>query len=246
MQRIVDLLPVSAAGVALISPTTHPRFVAGSDESAIRYEHLQTTLGEGPCLASYETDGPISIPDLGVDDRFRGSRREHGPRGWWRCSPSRCVTVTVPGRARPLPDDPGALDQREMSVAQTLADVATAYLLNAQARVAKTEFVGTVSHELRTPMTSITGYVELLQDAGNLTEDQRVFVEAIRRNSDRLTSLANDLLTLSSLETGTFVHALEDVDLGAVVRAAESLGSAIAARRLAVTFEVPEPGDGPR
>ena len=51
-----------------------------------------------------------------------------------------------------------------MTVAQTLADVTTAYLLNAQARQAKTEFVATVSHELRTPMASIAGFLELLED----------------------------------------------------------------------------------
>ena len=81
----------------------------------------------------------------------------------------------------------------------------TAYLLNAQARQAKTEFVATVSHELRTPMTSIAGFIELLEDdAGDtLTEEQRGFVDAIRRNSDRLTALADELLTLSSLESGT-------------------------------------------
>ena len=70
VRRIVDILPIDAAGVSLISPTTHPQFIAGSDESAVRYEHLQTALGEGPCLAAYETEGPISIPDLAADDRF--------------------------------------------------------------------------------------------------------------------------------------------------------------------------------
>ena len=70
VQRIVDILPIGAAGVSLISPTTHPRIVAGSDETATRYEYLQTTLGEGPCVAAYETEGPISIPDLALDDRF--------------------------------------------------------------------------------------------------------------------------------------------------------------------------------
>ena len=70
VRRIVDILPIDAAGVSLISATTHPQFIAGSDESAVRYEHLQTALGEGPCLAAYETDGSISIPDLELDDRF--------------------------------------------------------------------------------------------------------------------------------------------------------------------------------
>src|SRR6185312_2850343 len=70
VRRIVDILPIDAAGVSLISPTTHPRLVAGSDESAVRYERLQTALGEGPCLAAYESDGPISIPDLAEDPRF--------------------------------------------------------------------------------------------------------------------------------------------------------------------------------
>ena len=68
--RIVDILPIEAAGVSLISPTTHPRLVAGSDESAVRYEQLQTELGEGPCIAAFETDQPISIPNLADDDRF--------------------------------------------------------------------------------------------------------------------------------------------------------------------------------
>ena len=39
VRRIVDILPIDAAGVSLVSPTTHPHLIAGSDESAIRYEH---------------------------------------------------------------------------------------------------------------------------------------------------------------------------------------------------------------
>jgi PAS domain S-box-containing protein len=117
----------------------------------------------------------------------------------------------------------------------------------------KTEFVATVSHELRTPMASITGYTELLQDgsAGELNPEQREFVAAISRNSDRLTALADDLLTLSSLEAGTFRHQLRDVDLGAVLTAVHTqLQAAIEAKLLEVDFVAPpEPvvvlGDAP-
>src|ERR1700736_444867 len=52
VQRMVDLLPITAAGVTLISPGMDPRYVAASDESALRFEQLQTELGEGPCLAA--------------------------------------------------------------------------------------------------------------------------------------------------------------------------------------------------
>ena len=241
--RIVDLLPIEAAGVSLISPTKHPRLIAGSDESAVRYEQLQTALGEGPCIAAFETDEPISIPDLAEDDRFPRFTEQALGEGLVAVftfplrNDDRCLGALDLYRTTA-----GALSAEEMSVAQTLADVTTAYLLNAEARQAKTEFVATVSHELRTPMSSITGFIELLgEDTGRtLTEDQKWFVDAIRRNSDRLMGLADDLLTLSSLESGTFDHGEADVDLRQVVLTAESvLEPVIASRNLEVHFEVP-------
>ena len=243
VQRIVELLPIETAGVTLISATTHPRFIAGSDESAVRYEHLQSALGEGPCLAAYETDEPISIPDLAHDDRYprftAGAMRE-GLAAVFTFplrNDDRCLGALDLYRTTP-----GELNAQEMSVAQTLADVATAYLLNAQSRLAKTEFVAMVSHELRTPMTSIAGYVELLEDeeGGTLTHDQQGFVDAIHRNSDRLRALANDLLILSSLESGTFSHEQREVDFGQIISTTQAvLRPLIAARRLEVSFEIP-------
>ncbi len=241
--RIVDILPIDAAGVSLITPTTHPHLIAGSDESAIRYEHLQTTLGEGPCLAAYETDDAISIPNLAEDDRFPRFVKFARVEGLAAVftfplrSDDRCLGALDLYRTTP-----GALDAQDMATAQTLADVATAYLLNAEARMTRNEFVATVSHELRTPMTSIAGFVELLQDGdeGPLTAGQVGFVDAIRRNSDRLTALANDLLTVSALEAEGTHHQRLILDLGTVVMAAQAaLEPAIAARRLAVTFEIP-------
>ena len=64
VKRIVDVMPVTAAGVTLITPGVEPRYVAASDQSALRYEKLQTELGEGPCLAAYHTGEAIAVPDL--------------------------------------------------------------------------------------------------------------------------------------------------------------------------------------
>src|ERR1700687_3235980 len=70
VKRIVDVLPITAAGVTLISPGVDPRYVAASDESALRYEELQTELGEGPCLAAYQTGELVAVPDLRHEGRF--------------------------------------------------------------------------------------------------------------------------------------------------------------------------------
>jgi hypothetical protein len=70
VERIVDIMPITAAGVTLISPGVEPRYVAASSEAALRFEKLQTELGEGPCVAAFETGEAISVPDLRGEDRF--------------------------------------------------------------------------------------------------------------------------------------------------------------------------------
>jgi hypothetical protein len=70
VERIVDVLLISAAGVTLISPGTDPRYVAASDESALRFEELQTELGEGPCTAADQaTKAALAAYPGGVVDR---------------------------------------------------------------------------------------------------------------------------------------------------------------------------------
>jgi PAS domain S-box-containing protein len=84
---------------------------------------------------------------------------------------------------------------------------------------AKSEFVSTVSHELRTPMTSIKGYADLLLmgAVGGLSEQQRHFMNIIRNNANRLTSLVNDLLDISRIETGRVELNLRAVPISEIV-----------------------------
>ena len=55
VERIVDVLPVTGAGVTLISPGLAPQYVAASSAAALRFEQLQTDVGQGPCLLAYQS-----------------------------------------------------------------------------------------------------------------------------------------------------------------------------------------------
>lgn len=62
-------------------------------------------------------------------------------------------------------------------------------------------FVATVSHELRTPLTSISGFLEMMQDEEEgLGETGRSYLEVIRRSTDRLQQLVEDLLLIAQIE----------------------------------------------
>ncbi len=138
--RIVEVLPVSGAGVTLILPGAPPRYVAASDELALGFEGLQGELVEGPCVLATASGNAVSVPDLQHDDRF--------PRFSARAIDRGLVAVyAFPLKAGDhqfgaldlYQTTAGPLSEEAMVAAQTLADVAAAYLLNAQTRVALQE-----------------------------------------------------------------------------------------------------------
>jgi PAS domain S-box-containing protein len=105
----------------------------------------------------------------------------------------------------------------------------------------KDEFVSLVSHELRTPLTSIKGYVDLLidGDAGEVTEEQKEFLEIVKNNSDRLVLLVNDLLDVSRIEAGRINLRMQPVDLaGCIDEVATSLRPLMEQKRQSLKLEV--------
>ncbi len=71
------------------------------------------------------------------------------------------------------------------------------------------DFVAALSHELRTPLTSIQGYAELLQQPGLAPAARTEYLDIIVQNTERLNRLAQDLVLLSSLETGAYQFRFE-------------------------------------
>lgn len=71
-----------------------------------------------------------------------------------------------------------------------------------RARRALQAFVSNASHELRTPLTVTSGYIEMLQDDPDTPESFRQPLAQLNEQTQRMTALINDLLTLSKLEGG--------------------------------------------
>jgi len=81
------------------------------------------------------------------------------------------------------------------------------------------DFVANVSHELKTPVTSIKGFIETLVEGGALEDHDSAqrFLGIIRRQTDRLVAIIEDLLYLSRLEYEEKQITLQPVDLQGVV-----------------------------
>ncbi len=111
---------------------------------------------------------------------------------------------------------------------------------------AKSDFVATASHELRSPLTSIKGFIELLQttENQNLTSRQLDFIQIALQSTDRLVDLVNDLLDVARIESGQFEIQPRACDLRATVEEVAALMQPRVAekqQRLAVEIAEPRP-----
>lgn len=75
----------------------------------------------------------------------------------------------------------------------------------------KKDFIMNVSHELKTPLTSIKGFVETLEEEGD--RSTRKYLSIVKRNTDRLIHIVQDLMLLSRVEDRTFIPEKADIRL---------------------------------
>jgi PAS domain S-box-containing protein len=105
----------------------------------------------------------------------------------------------------------------------------------------KDEFVALVSHELRTPLTSIRGYLELITEDTNLTEEQTRFIETIDRNAQRLQRVVGDLLFVAQVEAGKLSLEVADVNPNTLLEeAVQAAGPSAAAKSIELTTHLGE------
>ncbi|MEP7380411.1 MAG: GAF domain-containing sensor histidine kinase [Gemmatimonadota bacterium] len=112
------------------------------------------------------------------------------------------------------------LRRTNAALTEANAEVEEQYAAVVDARKAKDEFLANVSHELRTPLTSVLGYISILQDelSGPLTEGQRLDLSHVKRSSERLLELIEDLLELTTLTRGDIHMFIEEFDPALVLQ----------------------------
>ena len=89
----------------------------------------------------------------------------------------------------------------------------------AKLRQVKSDFLSNISHELRTPLSVVVGFVYLLlnQVIGKLTEEQHKVLETVYRNSEELLELIDNVLWMTSLNSGDSAATMEKFDVHDVV-----------------------------
>ena len=87
-------------------------------------------------------------------------------------------------------------------------------------RQLKAEFLANVSHELRTPLSVVIGFVSILQDqlVGKLSGVQQQILGKVYKNSEELLVLIDNVLCLTSLNSGDISIAEKEFDVEAMVK----------------------------
>lgn len=103
----------------------------------------------------------------------------------------------------------------------------------------KSAFVANMSHEIRTPLNAIVGFSCVLVDMyANADKEQLEFVDIIRKNSDELLHLVDDVLDVARLESEHPSFYMTDCDVVALSRGiVDSLKLSSAAQQLTVSFD---------
>jgi signal transduction histidine kinase len=105
------------------------------------------------------------------------------------------------------------------------------------------EVVASISQELRQPMSSIVGYTDLLlgESVGILGALQRKFVERIKASTERIGSLIDDLIQVTTLETGLNELKPEPVDLNLIIDNAMSYTSSqVREKNISLHLDLPK------
>ena len=100
------------------------------------------------------------------------------------------------------------------------------------------DFIANASHELRTPLTVFNGYLEMMIDMPTQDVTWQKPLEQMHKQSLRMQSIINDLLTLSAMESETLTQDKQVVDVPSILGGLQQNAGLISADKHQFTFEI--------
>ncbi len=212
IEQLFDSVAAEHARLEAVFDASSDGMVALSADTTVRFLNpAAVQVFEKPMSESVGRSFIETARDYELDALVRRviADRTHGETSVVTFGPRR-----MPLRAAALPISDGG----DWAVLLTLTDLTEVQRVDQVRR----DFLSNVSHELRTPLAAIRALVETLDD-GVDEEDAPEFLGRIHQQVERLTSLVNELLDLSRIESGAINLDPEPVEVAALVAEAASL-----------------------
>lgn len=77
--------------------------------------------------------------------------------------------------------------------------------------------ISNISHDLRTPLTSIIGYIQLIQDENSSYEEKKIYIDIVERRTKNLEALISNFYDLSRLEESNYEFNLQNTNLKSIL-----------------------------
>jgi len=203
------------AGGAVLDPAVE-RFAGTLSEPCIVVDERSVVVFCNPAaqakLPRLRTGDPLAftVRDPDVIDAIARARASGQPQF---AEMQRAVPNEIWFRVSVVPFSPGPPETQLL--------VLSLYDLTEQRRTdqLRADFVANASHELRTPLTSLMGFIETLQGPAARDETARArFLTIMRGQSERMSALIDDLLSLSRIEQRQHVRPTAKVTLNSLLR----------------------------
>jgi GAF domain-containing protein len=196
-ERCAQLLDVESAGLLLADPLEQLRLLAATSEATRELELFQLQADEGPCVDCYSTGQPISVADLQAEadrwPRFVPAALDAGFASV-HAVPMRAAGIVL-GALGLFGASPGALNDADLLVGQTLAHIASVAILQEHPHTP-----ATVMPPLRNALTSrilveqAKGFLREILDV-SLEDAFTLLRSYARAHKEHMTEVARRLMT---------------------------------------------------